>query len=532
MAFATTHSVALTGATGHVIDVQADVSAGMVGTTLVGRADTSLNEGRDRVRMAVINSHFEWPATRRITVLLSPADLRKSGSHYDLAVAVSILTAAGSLPASAIEGTAFIGELTLDGGLRSVSGVLPMALAAARRGIHRVVVPEPQAREAAMVPGMVVLGMRSLAQVVAELRGEEVPEAPPVPPPSEGRFLAWRGSRRLEDVDMSDLLGMHDARYALEVAAAGGHHLHLSGPKGCGKTSLAERLPGLLPDLAAEEAIELTAIRSLAGLLDPEAGLVVRPPFSAPHHDATRSSLVGGGSGRVRPGAISLAHGGVLFLDEFPLFRADVIEALREPLENGDITVARGEEAVTLPARSTVVLASNPCLCGNYHPSAALDACSCTPQQRRDYQRKVSGPITDRLDIVRHLTPLKPGHQDRLSPPETSATVRERVAAARERQAERYSGSGWRLNGQAPGAALRDRWPLTDEGQHLVDERVLAGRLTRRGAVRVHRLAWTVADLAGIGRPGAAETSTALRLRSGEALDLDAIDARLERRAG
>lgn len=314
MGFARTHTVALQGAVGHLIDVQADVSPGQVGTTLVGRADATLAEGRDRVRMAVVNSRLEWPSTRRITVLLSPADLPKSGTHYDLAIAVAVLAAADVVPRAALEGTVFIGELSLDGGMRSVPGVLPMVLAASRRGVRCVVVPEPQAREAAMVPGVVVLGMRSLGQVVAELRDEEVPSAPPVPDPASHSYLGWRGQARLDELDMSDLVGMRETKFAAEVAAAGGHHLLLTGPKGCGKTSLAERIPGILPDLEPEESVELTAIRSLAGSLDPAAGLVRRPPYSAPHHDATKPSLVGGGSGRVQPGLISQAHGGVLFL--------------------------------------------------------------------------------------------------------------------------------------------------------------------------------------------------------------------------
>ena len=245
-------------------------------------------------------------------------------------------------------------------------GVLPMVMAAAARGITRVFVPEPQAREAAMVPGMAVLGMRSLAQVVAELRGDEVPEAPPVAPMSGSRLLSWRGQERMEEVDLADLLGMADARYAVEVAAAGGHHLMLSGPKGAGKTTLAERIPGILPDLTAAESLELTAIHSLAGALEPGDDLLTRPPFSAPHHDASKASLIGGGTGRVRPGEISRAHCGVLFLDEFPLFRTDVIEALRQPLESGEITIARGDESATFPARGMVVLACNPCPCGDY----------------------------------------------------------------------------------------------------------------------------------------------------------------------
>ena len=529
MPFATTHTVSLQGALGHLIDVQADVSPGQVGTTLVGRPDVSLNEARDRCRMAIVNSGLDWPATRRITILLSPADLTKSGTHFDLAIAVSVLAAAGHVPRRALEGTALIGELTLAGGLRSVPGVLPMVLAAAERGIRRVFVPEPQAREAAMVPDVVVLGMRSLGQVVAELRGEEVPEAPPVAPMSGSRLLSWRGAERMEELDLADLIGMPDVRYAVEVAAAGGPHLLLSGPKGSGKTSIAERIPGILPDLTREESLELTAIHSLAGALEPGDGMLVRPPFSAPHHDASKASLLGGGSGRVRPGEVSRAHAGVLFLDEFPLFRTDVIEALRQPLESGEVTVARRDESVRLPARGMVVLACNPCPCGDFHPRAQDNRCSCNEVKRREYRRRVTGPVTDRIDIVRHLSPLTPEQRkDRFQVNESTATVRARVEAARLRQTARYAGSSWRLNAQAPGPLLRGRWPLAEPAQRLVDDEVYGGRLTQRGAVRVHRLAWTVADLHGRESPGVAEVDVALRLRSGEPLLL----ATLERRAG
>lgn len=316
MPFATARTVSLHGALGHLIDVQADVSPGQVLTTVVGRADASLHEARDRCRMAIINSELVWPATKRITILLSPADLIKRGSHFDLAIAVAVLAADGRLPRAALDSTALIGELTLDGGLRSVPGVLPMVLAAAERGITRVFVPEPLAREASMVPGMTVFGMRSLAQVVAELRGEEIPEAAPVAPMSGSRLLSWRGAERLEEVDLADLRGLTDAKYAVEVAAAGGHHVLLSGPKGSGKTSIAERIPTILPPLTAEEALELTAIHSLAGTLDPGDGLLTQPPYASPHHDASKASLIGGGTGYVRPGEISRAHCGVLFLHD------------------------------------------------------------------------------------------------------------------------------------------------------------------------------------------------------------------------
>lgn len=529
MSFATTHTISLQGASGHLIDVQADVSPGVVGTTLVGRPDVSLNESRDRCRMAIINSDLDWPSTRRVTILLSPADLAKRGTHFDLAIATSVLAAAGQVPREALERTVFIGELTLSGGLRSVTGVLPMVLAAAARGLERVFVPEPQAAEAAMVPGMSVFGMRSLGQVVAELRGEEVPMAAPVAPMSGSRLLSWRGEERLDELDMADLHGMPDPRYAVEVAAAGGHHLMLSGPKGSGKTTLAERIPGLLPDLSPDESLELTAIHSLAGALEPGDSMLTRPPFSAPHHDASKASLIGGGTGRVRPGEISRAHCGVLFLDEFPLFRTDVIEALRQPLENGEVTIARGDESATFPARGMVVMACNPCPCGDYSAQASKSRCTCTELRRRDYRQRITGPISDRIDIVRHVVAVRPHEQSNVfGVPESSATVRARVERARLRQEARYAGCSWRLNGQAPGPMLSDAWPLTEEAQRTVDNEIYGGRLTRRGAVRVHRLAWTVADLHEVDRPGPPEVDVALRLRSGEPLLLTT----LERRAG
>ena len=415
--------------------------------------------------------------------------------------------------------------MVLSGGLRSVPGVLPMVLAASARGIHRVFVPEPQAREAAMVPGMGVFGMRSLGQVVAELRGLEVPEAPPVAPMSGSRLLSWRGQDRMDELDLSDLRGMADAKYAVEVAAAGGHHLMLSGPKGAGKTTLAERIPGILPDLDPEESLELTAIHSLAGALEPGDGMRTRPPFSAPHHDASKASLVGGGTGRVRPGEISRAHTGVLFLDEFPLLAGDVIEALRQPLESGEVTIARGDESATFPARGMVVLASNPCPCGDYHPRATQNQCTCTETRRRDYRRKLTGPIADRIDIVRHVMPV--ARHEAAAPwsrLESSQDVRCRVTAAREQQSRRYAGLGWRLNAQVPGPMLDQEWPLTEPAGERLEDAIFGGGLSRRGGTRVHRLAWTVADLRRVEQPGLDELDVALRLRTGEPLLLQTLE--------
>jgi magnesium chelatase family protein len=314
---------------------------------------------------------------------------------------------------------------------------------------------------------------------------------------------------------------MADARFALEVAAAGGHHLLLSGPKGAGKTTLAERLPGLLPDLGLDEALELTAVDSLAGGLAPGQTLVTRPPFRAPHHSATRASVLGGGTGRVHPGEVSRAHHGILLLDEFPLYRADIVDGLREPLESGEVTIARGDDSATFPARCLVVLACNPCPCGDYHPSALESRCTCSENARRTYRRKLTGPVIDRIDITRHVAPVAPHEaRDPLARPESTAAVRTRVTAARARQRERYDATPWRLNADVPGPALSARWPLDPEAAERLDDQVYGGRLTRRGATRVHRLAWTVADLAGVGRPGATELDTALRLRTGEPLML------------
>ncbi|GAA5152723.1 YifB family Mg chelatase-like AAA ATPase [Nocardioides marinquilinus] len=531
MAFATARSVSLHGALGHLVDVAADVSPGQAGLVMGGRLDLSLREAGDRCRMAIVNSDLPWPATRRTTVLLSPADLLKRGPHFDLAIAIAVLAAEGEVPTDALGRTVFIGELALDGGLRAVPGVLPMVLAAADKGVRHVFVPEPQAREAMMVPGMNVLGLRSLLQVVAELHGRQTPAAPPVAPMSGSRLLSWRGDDRLDELDLADLRGMGEAKYAVEVAAAGGHAVLLSGPKGAGKTSLAERIPTLLPDLTAEESLELTALHSLAGALEPGDGLVERPPFSAPHHDASKSSIVGGGSGQVRPGEISRAHAGVLFLDEWPLFRSDIIEAMRQPLESGEVTIARAEESVTLPARGLLVLACNPCPCGDYTEDHGTNRCTCRPVALRDYRAKLTGPLADRVDITRHVAPVQPHDDDPFSPRESSADVRARVTAARRRQHERYEGRGYRLNGHVPGPVMRDRWPLPPEAQRLVDDQLYAGRLSSRGAVRVHRLAWTVADLRSVASgddvvPGPSEVRVALQLRTGEPMRVATLDRR------
>lgn len=525
MRYATARTVTLEGLRGHVIDVQADVGDGMVATTLVGRPDASINEARDRCRSAVKNSHYDWPNTKRVTVLLSPADLPKRGPHFDLPIATAVLAAAGEvLKPEHLQGAVLIGELTLDGRVRAVPGVLPMILAARAHGCERALVPDVQLDEAAMVEGIRVVGVRSLRQAVAYLSGKEMPDADPVAPLGTTRVLTWRGDARTDDLDLADVYGMADARYALEVAAAGGHHLMLSGPKGAGKTTLAERIPGLLPDLGVEESLELSAVHSLAGDLQPGRGLSRRPPFRAPHHSATKASMLGGGSGQVHPGEISRALHGVLFLDEFPLFNSDIIDALRQPLESGEVTIARGGEVATFPARTMIVLACNPCPCGDYHPDARQDRCTCAETRRRQYRGRMSAPVVDRIDIVRYVVPMRPHERrDPLSSPEPTSAVRERVESARRRQADRYADTAWRLNADVPGPVLTRQWPLDDAGAELLDDHLCRNAITQRGATRVHRLAWTVADLRGASRPGERDVEIALLLRAGEPLPLAAL---------
>jgi magnesium chelatase family protein len=525
MGFATARTVTLTGVSGHIVDVQADVTQGLVSTTMVGRPDPSVSEARDRCRSAIVNSRLEWPATRRVTILLSPADLPKRGPHLDLAIAAAVVAASEERKRVVLEGKVLLGELSLDGRLRAVRGVLPMVMAARDHGLTCAIVPEVHLREARLVPGIEVIGVRSLAQAVAVLRNDaEIPDAPPVEPLSVGSLLSWRGDRRTKELDLADVRGMGDARYALEVAAAGGHHLLLSGPKGAGKTTLAERLPGLLPDLGVEERLELSAVHSLSADTPALAVAGARPPFRAPHHSATKASVLGGGSGRVHPGEISRALHGVLFLDEFPLFTSDIIESLRQPLEHGEVTIARGDEVATFPARTMVVLASNPCPCGDYHPDVRESRCICSEVRRRSYREKISGPVTDRIDITRHIAPLKPYElHDPLASPEPTAVVRARVEVARARQAQRYDGTPWRVNADVPGPDLAARWPLMQEGQRLLDDELCAGRITRRGAARAHRLAWTIADLRREDAPDRDCVEVAVRLRSGDPLPVAAL---------
>lgn len=511
------HSVTLDGLAGRVIEVESDIGNGLPRIVLVGLADTMVNEARDRCRSAVSNSQISWP-DRLVTICLSPSALPKSGVHFDLAIAMSVVAAMGQVSAQSLERTVFLGELALDGRLRPVHGVLPATIAAADGGFERIFVPESNVDEAELAGGITVIGVRSLRQIVAMLTGQPEPDDPPVPPLAEIPGSSWTSADRLNSLDLAEVAGQDDARLAVVAAAAGGHHLLMTGPPGVGKTMLAQRLPALLPDLTREQALETSAVHSVAGVLPADSPLLTRPPFLDPHHTASAVSIVGGGSRGIRPGALSLAHHGVLFLDEAPEFASNVIEALRQPLESGRIVVSRSAQTAVYPARFQLVLAANPCPCGL--DGASGDECRCSPLMRRRYADRLSGPIRDRIDIHRTLrSPSRPELVNAMSTGATdTARLRDVVAEARERQHHRYADDDWNLNAGAPGAALRNRWPVVAAGRELVDAHLRNRSLNPRSADRVLRLAWTLADLAGHGVPNLDDVESALALRRDGAL--------------
>ena len=504
---ASTWSVALVGVEGRMVQVEADIGGGLPRTVLVGLPDAALYQSRDRCKAAVANSGHPWPVAL-LTINLSPATLPKAGSHYDLAIAAAVLAAAGVVPLDALSRTVLLGELGLDGRLRPVPGVLPATLAAARAGFTRVVVPLRQAPEASLVEGVDVLGLASLSQLVAELRGDPVPLVDPVELTSTASSID-----RLAGLDLADVIGQEEAKWAVEVAAAGRHHMYLHGPPGAGKTMLASRLPALLPDLEPTDALEVSAVHSLAGF-DLSGGLVARPPYVDPHHSASVASIVGGGPRVARPGAISCAHRGVLFLDEAPEFAPQVLDALRTPLESGTVSIARSELNARFPAAFQLVLAANPCPCGLAGTPGA--ECRCAPAAVRRYAEKISGPVRDRVDIVQAFLPLRRSHLKAAGTEgEPSARVAERVLEARDRQRQRLRGTAWRTNGEVPGPYLRRGLP-PPHGAQLAWDALDRGRLSARGVDKVFRLAWTVADLAGRDRPNRDDTALALAMRRGE----------------
>ncbi len=498
MPIARAWSIALFGMRGTPVEIEADIGVGLPGTTLVGLPDTGLREAKDRVRSAVRNSGCEWP-NRKLTLGLSPANLPKVGSAYDVGLALAVLAAAGTVPDGKLASTVLLGELALDGRIRPVRGVLPSVLGARDHGLRRVVVPVDTLAEAGLVNGVEVLGAGSLAEVLAWCRDAVALRSAPEP----------RDHLQQVVPDLADVAGQPEARWALEVAAAGGHHLLLIGPPGVGKTMLARRLPGLLPPLSIDEALEVTAVHSVDGSLTPDEPLVRTPPFIAPHHSISTAALVGGGAPLAVPGAISKAHRGVLFLDESCEFGATRLDSLRTALEEGEVRLARARGVVKYPARFQLVLATNPCPCA----PARDDDCTCSAMTRRRYLGKLSGPLRDRVDITVPMRPVRAMRAHLAEQPESTATVRERVIAARDRARQRWAEHGWRTNADVPGPRLRTTAAPDADATALLDRGLERGFLTVRGADKCVRLAWTLADLAGLDRPGVDEVAAAMDLR-------------------
>ena len=501
MSLARVIAFALDGVDARRVDVEADVRAGLPAFTIVGLADKAVREARDRVRSALVNSGFEFPQ-KRITVNLAPAYLRKIGPSFDLPLAVAVLAAAGQLDRERLDGCAVMGELGLAGDLRPVRGALAIAEGARRHGVARLLLPRSRAREAALVSGLEVAGVTTIAEAVEVVRGAP---PPPLPPAEDDDAGAATGPER---PDLSDVRGHNGLIYALEVAAAGGHNVFLYGPPGTGKTMLARRVPSILPPLTRGEAIEVTRVQSIAGLHG-GGGLVAVRPFRAPHHTISASGLVGGGAHPL-PGEATLAHHGVLFLDELSEFTRSSLEALRQPLEDGRVTIVRSQRVMVFPTRFMLVAASNPCPCG-----MGEDACRCTAADLARHDRRLSGPLLDRIDLsLEVLRPDAAALREQQGP--QSASVRERVVAARERQLERLAGTSATCNAEMTARLVRDVAAATPSALGVLYELHDRNALSARAHGRILRVARTVADLAASERVHPEHVSVAAGLRLGD----------------